>query len=40
MSNRQATPEAQFQENKRPKEKKKMGQMTKQTFLQRRHIDG
>ena len=23
-----------------PRKKKKMGQMTKQTFLQRRHIDG
>ena len=34
----QATPEAQFQKNKRPNQK--VGQRTKQTFLQRRHTDG
>ena len=34
----QATPVAQFQKNKRPN--LKMGQRTKQTFLQRRHTDG
>ena len=34
----QATPAAQFQINKRPNPK--MGQRTKQTFLQRRHTDG
>ena len=34
----QATPAAQFQKNKRPNQK--MGQRTKQTLLQRRHIDG
>ena len=34
----QATPEAQFQKNKRPNQK--VGQRTKQTFLQRRHING
>ena len=34
----QATPAAQFQKNKRPNQK--MGQRTKQTFLQRRHTDG
>ena len=34
----QATPAAQFQKNKWPKQK--MGQRTKQTFLQRRHTDG
>ena len=33
-----ATPAAQFQKNKRPNQK--MGQRTKQTFLQRRHTDG
>ena len=32
------TPAAQFQKNKRPNQK--MGQRTKQTFLQRRHTDG
>ena len=32
------TPEAQFQKNKWPNQK--MGQRTKQTFLQRRHTDG
>ena len=36
--NIQATPAAQFQKNKQPN--KKMGQRTKQTFLQRRHTDG
>ena len=34
----QATPAAQFQKNKPPNQK--MGQRTKQTFLQRRHTDG
>ena len=34
----QTTPAAQFQKNKRPKQK--VGQRTKQTFLQRRHTDG
>ena len=34
----QATPAAQFQKNKWPNQK--MGQRTKQTFLQRRHTDG
>ena len=38
LKNIQATPEAQFQKNKRPNQK--MGQRTKQTFLQRRHTDG
>ena len=37
LKNIQATPEAQFQKNKRPNQK--MGQKTKQTFLQRRHTD-
>ena len=36
--NIQATPAAQFQKNKRPNQK--VGQRTKQTFLQRRHTDG
>ena len=36
--NIQATPAAQFQKNKRANQK--MGQRTKQTFLQRRHTDG
>ena len=36
--NIQAAPAAQFQKNKRPNQK--MGQGTKQTFLQRRHTDG
>ena len=36
--NIQATPAAQFQKNKRPNQK--LGQRTKQTFLQRRHTDG
>ena len=34
----QAAPAAQFQKNKRSNEK--MGQRTKQIFLQRRHTDG
>ena len=34
----QATPAAQFQKNKRPNQKG--GQITKQTFIQRRHPDG
>ena len=34
----QATPLAQFQKNKWPNQK--VGQRTKQTFLQRRHSDG
>ena len=34
----QATPAAQFQKNKWPNQK--MGQRTKQAFLQRRHTDG
>ena len=38
LKNIQATPAAQFQKNKLPNQK--MGQRTKQTFLQRRHIDG
>ena len=38
FKNIQATPSAQFQKNKRPNQK--MGQRTKQTFLQRRHTDG
>ena len=38
ISNIQATPVAQFQKNKRPNQK--VGQRTKQTFLQRRHTDG
>ena len=37
LKNIQATPAAQFQKNKRPNEK--MGQRTKQTFLQRRRTD-
>ena len=37
LENIQATPAAQFQKNKRPNQK--MGQRTKQTFLQRRHTD-
>ena len=36
--NIQAANAAQYQENKWPN--KKMGQGTKQTFLQRRHTDG
>ena len=38
LKNIQATPAAQFQKNKRPNQK--TGQRTKQTFLQRRYIDG
>ena len=38
LKNIQATPAAQFQKNKLPNQK--MGQRTKQTFLQRRHING
>ena len=38
LKNTQAAPAAQFQKNKRPKQK--MGQRTKQTFLQRRYTDG
>ena len=38
LENIQATPAAQFQKNKRPSQK--MGQRTKQTFLQRRPTDG
>ncbi|MDP0989777.1 hypothetical protein Q6249_29810, partial [Klebsiella pneumoniae] len=38
LKNLQATPAAQFQKNKRPNQK--VGQRTKQTFLQRRHTDG
>ena len=34
----QATPVTQFQKNKWPNQK--MGQRTKQTYLQRRHTDG
>ena len=36
--NIQAAPVAQFQKNKRPNQK--IGQRTKQTFLQIRHTDG
>ena len=36
--NLQAAQAAQFQKNKQPNQK--MGQRTKQTFLQRRHPDG
>ena len=38
LKNIQATPTAQFQKNEQPNQK--MGQRTKQTFLQRRHTDG
>ena len=38
LKNIQATYAAPFQENKRPNQK--MGQRTKQIFLQRRHTDG
>ena len=38
LKNIQATSAAQFQKNKQPNQK--MGQRTKQTFLQRRHTDG
>ena len=38
LQNIQAAPVAQFQKNKWPNQK--MGQRTKQTFLQIRHTDG
>ena len=38
IKNMQATPAAHFQKNKQLNQK--MGQRTKQTFLQRRHTDG
>ena len=38
LKNIQETPAAQFQKNKQPNQK--MGQKTKQTFLQIRHTDG
>ena len=38
LKNIQTTPTAQFQKNKRPNQK--VGQRTKQTFLQKRHTDG
>ena len=38
LKNIQAAHAAQYQKNKQPNQK--MGQRTKQTFLQRRHIDG
>ena len=38
LRNIQAILKAQFQKNKQPNQK--MGQRTKQTFLQRRHTDG
>ena len=38
LKNIQATPAAKFQKNKQPNQK--MGQRTKQTFLQRRHTYG
>ena len=38
LSNTQAAHAAQYQKNKQPSQK--MGQRTKQTFLQRRHTDG
>ena len=38
LKNIQATPAAQLQKNEQSKQK--MGQRTKQTFLQRRHTDG
>ena len=38
LKNIQATPPAQLQKNKWPNQK--MGQRTKQTFLQKRHTDG
>ena len=38
LQNIQAAHEAQYQKNKRPNQK--MGQRSKQTFLQRRHTDG
>ena len=38
LQNIKATPAAQFQKHIRPNQK--VGQRTKQTFLQRRHTDG
>ena len=38
LQNIQAAHAAQFHKNKRPNQK--VGQRTKQTFLQRRHTDG
>ena len=38
LQNIQAAHAAQYQKHKRPNQK--MGQRTKQTFLQRRHTDG
>ena len=38
LKNIQATPTAQFQKNKQPNQK--IGQRTKQIFLQRRHTNG
>ena len=38
LRNKQAAPAAQFWKNKQPNQK--MGQRTKQIFLQRRHKDG
>ena len=38
LKNIPVTPAALFQINKRPNQK--MGKITKQTFLQRRHTDG
>ena len=38
LKNIQVTPAAQFQTNKQPNQK--MGQRTKQTFIQRRYTDG
>ena len=38
LKNIQATPKAQSLKNERPNQK--VGQITKQTFLQRRHTDG
>ena len=38
VKNIQAAPAAQLQKNKRPNQK--MGQRTKQIFLQRRHTEG
>ena len=38
LKNIQATPVVHFKKNKQPSEK--MGQRSKQTFIQRRHTDG
>ena len=38
LKNTQAAHAAQYEKNKQPSQK--MGQRTKQTFLQRRHTDG